>query len=105
LWLFIAGVLRRTFYESYSLAILLIEVVSAKRKNPRKTPEEQFMRFLEIAKELDVDKKEAEKAFSQIAKKSPLHRKTNHRDSICSARGSLWNIAASFLPDNLSVAS
>lgn len=38
-----------------------------KRKNPPEKPKDQFKRFLETAKEQDVDVKEAERAFSSVA--------------------------------------
>jgi hypothetical protein len=41
-----------------------------KRKRPTETPEEQFKRFLETAKELEVEKseKEVEKAFKDLSR-------------------------------------
>lgn len=40
-----------------------------KRKKPPEKPKDQFKRFLETAKERDVDVKEAERAFSSVARR------------------------------------
>jgi hypothetical protein len=44
-----------------------------KRKEPELTPAEQFKRFKETVKKLEVDEtgKEMEKAFASVAKRKP----------------------------------
>ena len=41
-----------------------------KRKEPPLPPKEQFKRFIETARELEVDEKEGERAFKKVAKPS-----------------------------------
>jgi hypothetical protein len=41
-----------------------------KRKNPPEKPKDQFKRFLETAKEREVEEEGAERAFKQIAEKT-----------------------------------
>lgn len=46
-----------------------------KKKRPPENPDEQFRRFAEMAKDKDVDEREAERSFKRLApkpkKKSP----------------------------------
>ncbi len=43
-----------------------------KKKTPELDPKEQFKRFQETAKDLDVTEKEAEKAFGKLSKARSL---------------------------------
>lgn len=42
-----------------------------KRKAPPPTPKEQFKRFLETAKEAEVDEKKADGAFRKLTPRKP----------------------------------
>lgn len=54
----------------------LLETIMPKRKRPEEKPEEQFKRFIEVAKEHDVDDGAADRVFKHIAtkKKTPAPR-------------------------------
>lgn len=39
-----------------------------KKKTPDENPKDQFKRFLEVAREKDVDERKAEKALKEIAR-------------------------------------
>lgn len=46
-----------------------------KRKEPELDPKDQFKKFVETARELEVDPADAERAFSRISKKSVAQKK------------------------------